>query len=260
MLGGTKNLKKLYIYSHGPSESVKRLKESLRSEGIFCKSIKRNNSNYRYREDHVVFNYGSSRPLVFPTINDPSAVAKASNKLKTFQTLKEANFPNIPIFSTSMAEAEEWVSQGRVVYCRQILSGSQGSGIVVANSVEELVDAPLYVMKVPRNLEARVHIFRGEVIDFAAKKKRSGSESSNEIRNLENGWVFCRESVVIPDEALVAAKEAVRLIGLDFGAVDICLNRGIPRVLEINTAPGLVGSTVESYKNAIKSLLENFNA
>jgi glutathione synthase/RimK-type ligase-like ATP-grasp enzyme len=248
-------LKKLFIYSHSPSDSIKRLKESLRAEGIFCKSIKRTNSRYRNRDNHVVLNYGHSGYLGFPTINQHDKVAIATNKLKTFETLKYYGFPNIPLFSTSKEEAKEWIAQGKVVYCRTILNGSQGVGIVVASSIEDLVDAPLYVMKVPRNLEARIHVFNGEVIDFAGKLRRSESDYSNDVRNLSNGWVFCRENIVLTPESLDAAKEAVRLLGLDFGAVDIAVNRGIPKVLEVNTAPGLMGTTLERYKEAIKLLL-----
>ena len=249
-------MKKLFIVQHGPSESVKRLKESFREEGIFCKSVKSVNSRYRYRENHLVLNYGSSRPVSYPVLNSPASVAIAANKLKTFNELRLHNFPNVPLFTTNKEEAKDWISDGKVVYCRQILNGSQGVGIIVASSIDQLVDAPLYVLKVPRNIEARVHVFNGEVIDFSVKRKRIDAEVSNEVRNLSNGWVFCRSNESLSSDVLEAAKESVRLIGLDFGAVDLAVNRGIPRVLEINTAPGLEGTTVERYKEAIKKLLE----
>lgn len=249
-------MKKLFIRQYTLSESIKLLKESLRSEGIFCKTIKNRGSRYRYNPtDHLVLNYGCSAPIDHPVLNKPEAIHLASNKLLTFKHLRDSGYENLPIFSENIEDAREWISNGKIVYCRTILTGSQGHGIVVARTEDELVRAPLYVQKVPRTKEVRVHVFMEQVIDFSEKRRRQDSEVENDVRNLQNGWVFCRENVEIPDDAKDAAIKAVSLLGLDFGAVDMALNRGIPRIFEVNTAPGMTGTTLENYKNAIKNLL-----
>ena len=61
----------------------------------------------------------------------------------------------------------------------------------------------------------------------------------------------------IKEEAKNAAIKAVEALDLDFGAVDIIETRqGEIFVLEVNTAPGLEGKTVESYGNAILNFIK----
>jgi glutathione synthase/RimK-type ligase-like ATP-grasp enzyme len=109
--------------------------------------------------------------------------------------------------------------------------------------------------------EYRIHVAGGEVIDRQQKRRRLDDEGEahafNAIRNVANGWVFCRDDVeVIPmaDEAAVAAVDA---LGLDFGAVDLKVNQQRTRVgvLEVNTAPGLEGTSLGIYAAAIRRLV-----
>ena len=60
-----------------------------------------------------------------------------------------------------------------------------------------------------------------------------------------------------PQQVLDQAKLAVKATGLDFGAVDIIWNNLQEKayVLEINTAPGLEGQSVETYKKFLNELL-----
>ena len=68
-------------------------------------------------------------------------------------------------------------------------------------------------------------------------------------KNLEYRWEnssFLQKFV--PAEAKTQAQNAVEALGLDFGAVDIILGKnGIWYVLEVNTACGLEGTTLEKY-------------
>ncbi|MNY63636.1 hypothetical protein D3C86_2006230 [compost metagenome] len=51
---------------------------------------------------------------------------------------------------------------------------------------------------------------------------------------------------------------AVNAIGLTFGAVDVIWNeyRHQAYVLEVNTAPGLTGTTLEKYAEAFRGLMQ----
>lgn len=256
---------KLYFLPYKMSSgSVKALQNVL--GGL---KIRLENGNYSPNPDHLVVNWGhSSSPYwgghISPNsrlLNHWSAVSTAVNKLKAFQLFKEKNVPT-PEWTTSRQKAEEWLAAGRVVICRTLLSAMEGKGIVVATTPAELVDAPLYTKLFPKDKEYRVHVFKGEVIDYVQKKLRSDApkDRSKYIRNTANGWIFARSGVGVPNAAVEAAKGAIAALSLDFGAVDLAINQtGKVVIFEVNTAPGLEGTTVTKYADAIKTYKEQLN-
>ena len=130
-------------------------------------------------------------------------------------------------------------------------------GIHLATSATEVVPCQLYTKYKKKKKEFRVHVFRGAVVDVAEKRRRNKAARPEHfdgyIRNHGNGWVFCRDDITRPADLDQLAVAAVRALGLDFGAVDIIWNERDNKsyVLEVNTAPGLEGTTLEKYKNAI---------
>jgi glutathione synthase/RimK-type ligase-like ATP-grasp enzyme len=183
-------------------------------------------------------------------------VGVATDKLDTLQCLVQHGI-SIPSFTQTKEVAAEFINQGEKIVCRTILTGHSGQGIIVAQTVEELVDCQLYTVLVPKDKEYRVHVFNGSVIDFAQKKAQNGSTRAPYIRSHENGWVFCREGVTLPDAIAEEAIKAVVALGLDFGAVDIATKRedNTPVVFEVNTAPGICGTTLDRYVAAIRRIL-----
>lgn len=138
--------------------------------------------------------------------------------------------------------------------CRRKLNGHSGAGIVVAARVEDIVDAPLYTQYVKKAKEFRVHVAFGQVIDVQAKRKRIdfSGEVNFAVRNHDNGWVYCRENIEEPADLRDQALRSISALGLDFGAVDIIYNQHYNKcyVLEVNTAPGLEGTSVTKYTEA----------
>jgi hypothetical protein len=188
-------------------------------------------------------------------INFPSCVATASNKLKTLEELAYAG-ASYPPFTTDSLEAEDWLLEGNTVVVRHLLRSHSGNGIVVLNSGDEVPEAPLYTLYKKKKEEYRVHAFKDKVVDVQQKKKKKGVEIQNQIRNYQNGWVYCRDGINPPQEVLNQGILACNALGLDFAAVDIGWNEklGEATVYEVNTAPGLVGTTVEIYKSHLLNL------
>ena len=240
---------KIFPYKIG-SLSAKKLARALK--------VLRVGHYYNAKRSDTIVNWGSSTPPHFrwmeQDLNKPYAIALASNKLKTFTELESKGFEHIPQYTISKDIAKHLIEIGDIIYCRSTITGHSGRGIVIASNSNELINAPLYTVKTKHKDEYRVHIFKGEVLDVQKKKKRNGFVgSSTGIRNHSNGWVYARSDVAIPDMLCPIAIQAVNLLGLDFGAVDIG-HRVIDNkffVFEVNTAPGLEGTTLDKYSNAI---------
>lgn len=243
----------LYAYKQG-SKSAKNLAEAL---GV--KRIRHNNSNYVGRKDKKVINWGATElpnnVLASTVINPPEKVRNASNKKLFFQIIEgKCSHPD---YTTDTQVAKQWIKDGFVVVARTVLAGNSGKGIVLAAKEEELVDAPLYTKYVKKKDEYRIHIMNGEVIDMQRKARRLDAKDEDidwRIRNHDNGFIFMRGGIEVPKSAIEEAKKAMELLGLDFGAVDIIFNQHENKayVLEINTAPGLEGTTLDNYVKAFK--------
>lgn len=242
----------IYPYKAG-SKSVKALKQAL---GI--KSIKLLNSKFKPRAGKTIINWGSSSlPEEYwecNILNHPSFVENASNKLNTLLILINSGI-SYPDFSTEKEDAEHLIGIGKKVVCRTVLNGHSGQGIVIASKVEELVDAPLYVEYIPKKEEYRVHVFQGEAFFVQRKARRMEEENPNwQIRNHQNGFIYANQDVDVPEHVKEMACKAVDALDLDFGAVDIIWNERHDKyyVLEVNTAPGLSGTTLNKYAEKFK--------
>lgn len=247
----------MLIYSYNPhSQSARKLSEAL---GI--KRIKHQGSRFTGRKNPTVINWGASQlpawSLNCGLLNHPLHVAKASNKLTFFQSMPKEL---VPEWTTDPDVARQWLEEDVTVVCRHVLNGHSGVGIELVANVDPLLGlpkAPLYVQYVPKKDEYRVHVFDGEVIDVQrkARKLEVPDEKVNwQVRNHQNGFIYQRQDVALPDACLSMARDCMQHSGLLFGAVDVIWNEkyGKSCVLEINTAPGLEGQTVEAYANAFR--------
>lgn len=257
-----KRQKRLIIWAaKGMFKSAYKLKVALQAEIQRKVLVVRSNSpRFKARFSDVIINWGNSRWPNFrlaECINDPDSVAIAVNKLCTFQAL--SGKCNTPEWTTDPDVAHEWWTEGKEFVARYLLSYYGGKGITLFNketrSPLTLPYAPLYVQYKKKKKEFRVHVFKGEVIDVTQKKKRKDFEGevNTKIRNYANGWVYCREDIEEPDDLRLQATLAVGALELDFGAVDCIFNEKENKtyILEINSAPGMEGQTIEAYKNAI---------
>jgi len=181
----------------------------------------------------------------------------AANKHHSLYEFSTHNIPH-PEFTTDKQQTKDWIDQGHKVVCRTLLTAHSGQGIVVAKQHDELVDAPLYTKYIRKQKEFRVHVFNSKIIDIQEKRRSSAVDDHHPyIRNHSNGYVFCRGDIEEPHALRGVAISAVNALGLDFGAVDAIWNAELDScyVLEVNTACGLEGSTVNKYVNAIKEVV-----
>lgn len=217
-------------------------------------------SRYRPRPDDVVVNWGrSDLPATreWRVLNHPGSVAAAIDKLQAWRNFAAHGVPTVE-WARERHTAEGWQGSGNVVLFRSTLTGRGGQGIEICQPDEVLPETRgIFVKYFRRRHEYRVHVFDGQVIDVQQKKRRRGSgECNNYVRSYDNGWVFCREDVVVPDVVKDASIRAAQALGLTFGGVDVGYNqaRNMACVFEVNSAPGIEGSTLDSYAEAIRRI------
>lgn len=163
-----------------------------------------------------------------------------------------------PEYTNSITDASDWITDGHVVFCRTLTRASEGRGIVVAETVDQLVPAAVYTKYMKKKREFRVHIYKDKLVRVVEKKKRAGWDGSRDtrIRNTANGYVFCRSVDNIPEGLVELALKAACVTASDFKGVDIGYNEHNDQlfVIEVNSAPGIDGSNVDDYVQMITSL------
>lgn len=243
------------------------------ADALGGKVLKLEGSKFKPKPDDIIVNWGNTTPSYStpPILNPWHVIKQASNKLLFFKAMQEVNPDLTPKFWTSK---EDIPDDAYPVVCRTVLAGHSGDGIVIADTVSDLVDASLYVKYEKKKDEYRVHVgripykqtsldvlgdpdevdningYEYKIIAVQRKARRNGHENPNwQVRNHSNGFVFVRGGLNPPPPVLAVASQALTASGLDFGAVDVIWNaqQEKPYVLEINTAPGLEGQTVADY-------------
>lgn len=251
--------KRIFIYPYN--------QHSASAKALGFRRIKRENSRYRPRDTDVIINWGStSLPDSFhnagDVLNEPLLVAQARNKALCLEALNSS--VSVVPFTTDRQEAKRWLEAGERVFARTTLTGHSGVGIIDLYGRDvEPPEAPLYTKYIKKRYEFRVHVcdwffepLTGVLV--TQKVARPGVEPINwRIRNHTNGFIFQEPNVpgVVIDAVTAEAHAAIRELDLDFGAVDVIWNDHQQRayVLEVNTAPGLTGRTVDFYRNAFES-------
>lgn len=212
---------------------------------------------------------GNSNNIVL--LNSTAAVERAQSKLQTLNRLyrSERSSPFVVPFETDHTLMTQRVLTDNVPYLARTLDrGSSGAGIEVITpesllASQRIPRAQVYTRLIQKRREYRVHVGRAQsgqyrVIDVCRKIRRPGVDDTNRplIWNHENDFIFVRNGVnpeTVPPKVLRAAGYAIHDMNLDFGAVDVIVERGGPLeraavyVLEVNTAPGMEGTTVQRY-------------
>lgn len=227
------NVNKIVLVKDRASNGLRNLAEAL-SERVGYRVL-------RVSRDRIL----GRRAVVFPNGLD---------KIAQFRLFKEHNV-SAPDFSTDYNRVREDIPNGRQIVCRALTNSSEGRGITIADRTAELPRVPLYTEYIPKKKEFRVHVFDGEVIHVAEKRKRRGDnpDRNTQIRNTANGYVFCTTDLVEPADLRANALAAVTALGRSQGAVDLVYNESKDKsfVLEVNSRPGMEGTTCQKYAEAI---------
>lgn len=187
------------------------------------------------------------------------AYGQGVDKIAQYKFFKDNNIPALE-FTTEESQVAVWLNEGNVVFGRQFLNSSCGKGIIVVDP-KELPVGPLNLPNVPvwtkykkKKREFRVHVFKDQVVRVVEKKLRKdwNGPRDSKVRNLANGYVFC-SCEDVPSGLCELAIKAAGAVSSDFKGVDVGFNEKLKElfVIEVNSAPGIEGSNIEAYVNAI---------
>ena len=216
-------------------------------------------SEHGFDEEGLCIRYGNSH------INDPEdgnilntqlSVQTASNKPETKRILyeKHVNTPRLISWEDALSGNVEWP----IIVRRN--SHFKGKFFYICNNVAEVRrynPSRHYIQEMVDKIdEFRLFVLRDKIIEANIKKCPSPDIM---IRNKENGCFFGRVRVSeLPRDLRNAARNGIREVGLDFGAVDIAtINRNGRiecSVFEINSAPGLITRKIELLRDKLQEM------
>lgn len=250
------------------SASGKLLQTSLKQQlTVPILRVPKTSTRYQPRWTDYVINWGCSNEWPWINLTEKNGNQDCVDKLKFFQHITAHNTifhnckVNIPEWTTNANIAKDW---NKDFFARSVLNGHSGSGIVEYPAGTLPTNAPLYVQYKKKRHEYRVHFFKDNqtytIIDVTQKKKRIGFENVNtKVRNHKNGWIYARTDITEPADLRHQALNAAFASRLDFGAVDLIWNEKENKcyVLEVNSAPGIEGTTLQKYVDSFVKDIKN---
>ncbi|TAE35031.1 MAG: 30S ribosomal protein S6--L-glutamate ligase [Alphaproteobacteria bacterium] len=182
-------------------------------------------------------------------LNDALPIARSRDKLRSLQMLSARGIP-MPVtsFAHSPIDTADIIRMvGGAPVVVKLLEGTQGKGVVLA----ETQKAAESVINAFKSLQANILVqeyiseaggkdIRCFVIDGKVVGAMQRQAANGEFRaNLHLGG--SASSIKVTAEERKVAVRAAKAMGLDVAGVDIIRSKEGPKVLEINSSPGLEG-------------------
>ncbi|MCC6645496.1 MAG: RimK family alpha-L-glutamate ligase [Polyangiaceae bacterium] len=184
-----------------------------------------------------------------PVLNSAVSIARSRDKLRAMQLLTQKRI-DVPITVCARSPAAIGAALdlvGGTPAIVKIQQGTQGIGTMIAETrqaVSSLLET-LWAMgqdivlqeyiRESRGRDLRAIVVGGRVVAAMRRTARAGEFRSN----LHRGGLAVK--VTLPRAHRLAAIAATRVMGLEVAGVDMLEARGGPKILEINSSPGLEG-------------------
>lgn len=197
-------------------------------------------------------------------LNGSDSITKSRDKLHSLQVLSQHGI-NMPItsFANSAYETKDLIKLvGGAPLVVKLLEGTKGVGVVLAEknkAAESVVNAfkslkadvlVQQYIKESKGCDIRCFVIGDKVV---ASMERIAQEG--EFRaNIHLGATA--RSVEITEEERQMAINAVRIIGLEVAGVDMVRSSTGPKILEVNSSPGLEGIEGATGINVAEKMIE----
>ncbi len=201
-------------------------------------------------------------------LNSAQAIGNSRDKLLAHQILGRhgLDMPNTA-FARSASDTDEILDRvGGAPVVIKLLSSTQGRGVVLAESksaATALVDAfhgldveflVQEYIKEAHGSDLRCFVIGGTVVAAMLRRARSGEFRSN----IHQGGSAV-EAILTQEERGAAVKAAVAL-GLSVAGVDILRSDRGPKILEVNSSPGLQGIEAATGKDIAGAIIAAIEA
>lgn len=198
--------------------------------------------------------YGSAVVRQFQTINikclnNADAITQSRDKLCSLQILAQHGL-GVPVtsFANSSYETKDIIKLvGSAPLVVKLLEGTKGVGVVLAetNKAAESVINAFRTLKADILVqqyikESKGHDIRCFVIGDQVVASMQRQAQEGEFRANIHLGAKARAVEITPQERQMAI-DAVRIIGLDVAGVDMVRSSTGPKILEVNSSPGLEG-------------------
>jgi len=202
-----------------------------------------------------------------PVINRHSAIVKAKNKILMLQTLHKNNIPMPKTYIVRSAEYFEEMVQdiGSYPVILKTINGSNGVGVSIVESQRGLRSILDLLTEHPDSLPITIQEYVREskgkdVRVFVVGTKIVGAmeriaNKRGEFRSNFSLGGRVRITELSKKEQELAIK-ATEVFGLDFAGVDILRTRSGPKIIEINSNPGLSGITQATGRDIAGEIIE----
>ena len=201
-------------------------------------------------------------------LNTPDAIGASRDKLYAHQVLARAGI-GMPTtaFAHSPKDTKNLIEHvGGAPLVVKLLESTQGRGVVLAETgkaAESVIDAFRGLdanfivqdfVKEASGVDIRCFVIGGKVVAAMKREAQAGEFRSN----LHRGGQASR--VRISKEERSAAVKAARALGLSVAGVDMLRSDEGPKVLEVNSSPGLEGIEKSSGKDVAEIIIDHIEA
>lgn len=197
-------------------------------------------------------------------LNSATAITQSRDKLSSLQLLSNKSIP-MPVtgFANSPIDTSDIIKMvGGAPLVIKLLEGTQGKGVVLAETAKaaesvinafKSLKANILVqefIKEAQGKDIRCFVVDGKVIGSIQREAAAGEFRAN----LHLGGTASAVKITAEERKIAIA--ASKAMGLDVAGVDIIRSKGGPRVLEINSSPGLEGIEAITEKDIAGMMIE----
>lgn len=196
-------------------------------------------------------------------INPVSGIIRTRDKLRCIQHLSryDIDIPRTVVIRkpTGLASAVEVVGGFPVIL--KLLSGTQGVGVMIAENMRTLESTLDTLWSLGQDIllqecvresvgrDVRVIVIGGRVIAAMRRQARIGEFRAN----IHRGGIAT--PLKTTNEYERVAKQAAKIVGLDCAGVDLLESDEGPKVIEVNSSPGLEGIESATGVNVAREIL-----